>query len=83
MIAVAPNTEEETADFVSEAGAGFPILPDSGVGGLSWLAILSNSLPLGLAARADLRGSSVGVDIDENVRGGNEERRTRNERSNY
>jgi hypothetical protein len=34
VIAPAPD-EEEAADFLSEPGAGFPTLPDGGVGGVS------------------------------------------------
>jgi hypothetical protein len=80
---VANKVEEEIADFLSEAGA-FPGLPD-GVGGVSWLAILSSSLPLGLTARPDLRGSSIGADITsekQSRRKGTERGRTTNERSN-
>ena len=73
-VVIAEAANAETADFVSETEASFPILPDSGVGGVSWFAILSSSLPLGLAARVDLRGSSVGVDMASKMaRGGNEE----------
>jgi hypothetical protein len=81
---VANKVEEEIADFLSEAGAGLPGLPD-GVGGVSWLAILSSSLPLGLTARPDLRGSSIGADITsekQSRRKGTERGRTTNERSN-